>query len=368
MSRNSDDKPRESRGRRDPLQRGSRGVPPSAPVDTRPAPPARRDDREDARGRGRRPAEPRVPDTAPPPTVERGMYGQVLGTSGSDDSEAAEIPMAPVRRLLSLFIAGFSALLALGLIFGAQTAGVGAARIPYAIVIFGVQVLFVLAWTMAIRPPGMREVAGVALATAAAADLAAVLPEVAGVTMPIIVGVVGFIFGVVGQLWRREARMRVTEAIGSALVLTIGVISFSTLVVLTRVELGTQAIVISLTSTGVALLLARLMDTVAPWPRIAPQVPRGALGVVVGGMAGTLCAAFLGRYIVGFDPKSAAYVGLAAAGAAILADLAVGFAEAGRELAGEPPTMWLARHMQGPLGGFALAAPVAYAISVLFLT
>jgi hypothetical protein len=29
--------------------------------------------------------------------------------------------------------------------------------------------------------------------------------------------------------------------------------------------------------------------------------------------------------------------------------------------------MWLARHMQGPLAGFALAAPVAYLISVLFL-
>ena len=45
----------------------------------------------------------------------------------------------------------------------------------------------------------------------------------------------------------------------------------------------------------------------------------------------------------------------------------VGYAEAGRQMAGELPTMWVARHMQGPLGGFALAAPVAYAISVLFL-
>lgn len=296
------------------------------------------------------------------------MYGQVLGSSSSEDSDAPEIPVAPVRRLLSLFIAGFSALLGLGLIFGAQTAGVGAARIPYAVVIFGVQVLFVLAWTMAIRPPGLREVAVVGLLTAAAADLAAVLPEVAGVGTLILVAGVGFVVGVLAQLWRREARMRVTEALGSALVITIGVVSFSTLVVLTRIELGTQAIVICLTATGVALLLARLLDTVAPWPRIAAQVPRGALGVVVGGMVGTLCAAFLGSYIVGFNPKSAAYVGLAAAAAAILADLAVGFAEAGRELAGEPPTMWLARHMQGPLGGFALAAPVAYAISVLFLT
>jgi hypothetical protein len=35
-------------------------------------------------------------------------------------------------------------------------------------------------------------------------------------------------------------------------------------------------------------------------------------------------------------------------------------------LAGEPPTLWVARHLQGPLAGFALAAPLAYAMSVAF--
>jgi hypothetical protein len=29
--------------------------------------------------------------------------------------------------------------------------------------------------------------------------------------------------------------------------------------------------------------------------------------------------------------------------------------------------MWVAWHMQGPLGGFALASPAAYAMTVLFL-
>jgi hypothetical protein len=33
-------------------------------------------------------------------------------------------------------------------------------------------------------------------------------------------------------------------------------------------------------------------------------------------------------------------------------------------MAGEPPTMWLARHMQGPLGGIVFAAPVAYLVAV----
>ena len=68
----------------------------------------------------------------------------------------------------------------------------------------------------------------------------------------------------------------------------------------------------------------------------------------------------------GFSPSSAALVGLVTAVAAVLADLSVGYAEAGRRLAGEAPTMWIARHLQGPLAGFALAAPLAYVMSVVF--
>jgi hypothetical protein len=55
------------------------------------------------------------------------------------------------------------------------------------------------------------------------------------------------------------------------------------------------------------------------------------------------------------------------AGAAVLADLAANYADASRELAGDPPPLWLTRHMQGPLAGFALASPLAYLMSVLFL-
>jgi len=276
-------------------------------------------------------------------------------------------PFVPVRRLLSLFIAGFSAMLGVGLIFGAQTSGPNA-RTSYAVVIFGVQVLFLLAWTMAMRPPGMKVVAAAGLLTAIAADFAAVYPDVAGLGPLALAAVVGFVAAFIGQMITGEARLRVTESLGATLLVVIGVVSFATLIVLTRIPKGTQAIVVCLTATGVALLVARLLDTVAPVPRIAAQVPRGSLGVVVGAMAGTVAATIWGSYLVGFGPKEAAFIGLAAAGAGVLADLAVGFAEAGRELAGDAPTMWLARHMQGPLGGFALAAPVAYAISAIFLT
>jgi hypothetical protein len=263
-------------------------------------------------------------------------------------------------------IAGFAGLLAVGLIFGAQTAGVGPARIPYAIVVFGIQALFVLAFTMALRPPGIRVVAAVGLVTAVATDVVAVLPQEPTVEPLAYIAAGGFLVAAIGQLVRPDGRIRVTESLASSLVIVVGVIAYGTLIVLTRLPIGTQAITVCLSAAGLALIVARLVDTVAPWPRLAPQVPRGSLGVVLGAMAGTVAAAYLGSYLRGFEPGNAALVGLVTAVAAVLADLSVGYAEAGRRLAGEPPTMWVARHLQGPLAGFGLAAPLAYLLSVVF--
>jgi hypothetical protein len=305
------------------------------------------------------------------PAGAPGPAGPAVGEAADDEParerpRVAPVPVTPVRRLLSFAIAGFAGLLTIGLIFGAQTAGIGPARYPYAAVIFGTQVLFVLAFTMTLRPPGMAVVAGVGLATAIAADIAAIAPQQATVAPLGYVAAAGFVLGAIGQLARREGRIRVTESLGATLVIVVGVIAYATLVVLTRLPVGTQAITVCLTAAGVALVVARLVDTVAPWPRLAPEVPRGSLGVVMGAMLGTGAAAYLGSYIQGFNPSDAALVGLATAVAAVLADLSVGYAEAGRQLAGEPPTMWIARHLQGPLAGFALAAPLAYLLSAIF--
>jgi hypothetical protein len=53
---------------------------------------------------------------------------------------------------------------------------------------------------------------------------------------------------------------------------------------------------------------------------------------------------------------------------AVLIDLAVNFTEAGRGMAGRAPALWVARHMQGPLGAFAVAAPIAFGLAVFYLT
>ncbi|MBQ1044896.1 MULTISPECIES: hypothetical protein [unclassified Micromonospora] len=283
-----------------------------------------------------------------------------------DEVPEEELPPVPVRRPLALTVAGFAALLGLGLVLGAQTSGPGH-RLPFAVIIFGVQMLFVLAWTMAMRPPALLVVALVSVGAAVIADVAAVQSDIAGLAPLGYAAAAGLLLAVLGQLVRRVDRVRVTDSLGGTLLIVVGVVAFGTLIVLSRIPKGTQAITVCLTAAGVALLVARLTDAVAPWPRLAPQVPRGAAGVVAGAMLGTLTSAVLGSYLVGFTPTSAALVGVVSAATAVLADLAVGYAEAGRLMAGEPPTMWVARHMQGPLGGFALAAPAAYAMCVLFL-
>jgi hypothetical protein len=302
------------------------------------------------------------------PHRRRAVDGQLTGL---DPSLQSDLPswleqrgeeQVPVHRLLSLSVAAFAALLATALTLGAYT-------LPksYALVILGVQVLFILSWTATLRPAGPRVVAGVALIAAVAADLAAVLPTHASLAPIGLVTAGAFAVAVIGQLLRGADRSQVTESLGGTLIVVVGVVCFAMLVVLIRHSPGTPAVVTCLVAAGVALVVARLTDIVLPSPRTSPQVQRGTIGVILGAMAGTVAAGYMGSVLVGLHPPRAAVAGLVTALVAVLADLAVSYAEAGRALAGEPSPLWIARHMQGPLGGFALAAPAAYVLSVMVL-
>lgn len=290
------------------------------------------------------------------------------------------VAQAPISRPLSLSIAGFAALLGFGLLLGAYTA-----PSSYGIVIFGVQLLFVLAWTATMRPAGPRVVAGVGLATAVAVDLAAVLPDHASLGPLAYVTAAALVASMIAQLARGSRRSgredaggdsdpsgpggrgQVTASLGATVLVVVGVVSFAMLVVLGRHAGGTQATVACLLAAAVALVVARLADVVLPSPRTSTQVPRGSIGVVLGAMAGTVVAGVAGSYLAGLHPSRAAVAGLVTAMVAVMADLAVSYAEAGRRLDGRPPALWIARHLQGPLGGFALAAPAAYILSVMVL-
>ena len=287
-------------------------------------------------------------------------------SDSAESDEEDDIEVVPVRPRLSVAIAGFAALLAVGLIVGAQTSGPDA-RAPYAIVILGVQILYVLVWTTAMRPPALPVVAGVALAAGAVGDYTAVNTETPRVMPLIYLALGGVALVVIAQFALRVNRLRIRDALGSTFLIVLGVVAFAMLVALTRKPSGTQAITVCLTAAVVALLVARLTDAVFPKPRIAPQVPRGATGIIAGAMLGTLAAAGLGSVLVfPFTPAKGAILGLVAAGLAVLVDLAVNFTEVGRGVAVEAPPLWLARHMQGPLGAFAVSGVAAYVL-VVFL-
>jgi hypothetical protein len=265
-----------------------------------------------------------------------------------------------VRRFLSLTIAGFSFLLGFGLVIGSQ-----ATQIGFTVVILGAQILFVLAWTVASRPPNPWVPGVVGVATAIGSAVAVNWPVQATIRPLGYVIVAGFVAGVVGQLALRGGRAGVTESLGVTMVVVVGVTAFATLGVLSRKPLGGQVLVAGLAAVGIALATSRICDVIAPSPRITPQVPRGSTGVVAGAMLGTAAAAYAGHLIDGLGTAHGAIAGMIVALAAVVVDLGTGYAEAGRRLEGEPPSMWLARHMQGPLGAFAFAAPITYVIGLV---
>ena len=307
-------------------------------------------------------ARPPAADQAP----RRRRREEADQTDAPDVADVWEVPeksesWPAVRRLVSLGIAGFAALMAVGIVVGAQTR-----HESYAVVIFGVQVLFVAVWVVASRPPP-RVVAAVGIAVAIGTDVAAVLTRPASLAPLAYVTAAGFIVGVVGQLTRPAGRQRVTESLGSSLIVSLGVVAFASVIVLSREVRGTQAIVACIAAAGIAIFIARLTDAIVPLPRIAPQVPRGGAGVVLGAMVGTAAAGAIGNLLDGITPLPSALAGLATAIVAVMVDLSVGYAEASRLIDGDEPAQYLARHIQGPMGAFAFAAPAAYVASVLLL-
>ena len=266
----------------------------------------------------------------------------------------------PVRRSLSIAIGGFSLLLAFGLVIGSQATQTG-----FTVVIFGAQVFFVLAWTVASRPPSPWVVATVGLLTAAASCVAVNLPVEASLAPVGFVIAGGFGAAVVGQLALRGGRAGVTESLGVTMLVVVGVSAFAAFAVLSRQPLGDQVLLAALVAVGVGLVTARICDVIAPSPRISAQVPRGSTGVIAGAMAGTAAAAIAGGLVDGMGTLEGAFAGMTAVLIAVVVDLGTGYAEAGRKLEGDAPFMWLARHMQGPLGAFAFAAPASFVVGVI---
>jgi hypothetical protein len=262
--------------------------------------------------------------------------------------------------MLSIVIAGFAILLAFGLVIATQ-----ASQIGFTVVIFGAQVFFVLAWTVASRPPSPWITAIIGLLTAAGSAIAINVPVQASLAPLGYVVAGAFIASILGQLALRGGRAGVMESLGVTMLVVVGVAAFAAFAVLSRQPLGDQVLLAGLAAVGIGLAVARLCDVIAPSPRIAAQVPRGSTGIIAGAMAGTAAGAVAGLLVDGLSTFDGAIAGMAAVLVAVVVDLGTGYAEAGRRLEGDAPFMWLARHMQGPLGAFAFAAPVSYVVGVI---
>lgn len=279
---------------------------------------------------------------------------------------------APVSRLGSAAVAGV-ALLATAVLAGGALGG----RPALAAACLLVQVAFVLTWAFGAPRSGAVVSAVVGIGAAVAADLLALFdPEISlGAFGYAVAG--GFMAAVGGQLFRGAGRQQVTDGLGTAMVGVIGAVALPALLVLSRHADGVAALRTCLPAAGAALLVARLADVALPAPRVTPQVPRGLVGVVLGGVLVGPVAGYLAGVNSDLDGLWAAGAGLVVGVAAVLTDLGVSFGTAGlpsrtnqnqAEAPGplEPPG-WASRYLLGPLTALAVIAPIAYVLGVLIL-
>ena len=183
-------------------------------------------------------------------------------------------------------------------------------------------------------------------------------------------GVIAAAFGatIVSQLVRGAGRRQVTEAFGSTLTLVVGVVALSTTISLHRQIGGVPLLAACLGAAGAGLVVARLTDLVAPSPTMNIHVARGAFGVLAGSVAGAVIGGLSGALTAHMALPLAALAGWGVAVTAVLADIGVSFAAAGRAIVeqGAQPSRW--RPVLGPLLGVSVAAPAGYVFSLVLFS
>lgn len=231
-----------------------------------------------------------------------------------------------------------------------------------------VQLLLVAAWYLGVRSPGRVGVTVIAAAAAVAATGVAALADDA--TVAPLAAVVAAAFGatIVAQLVRGAARRQVTEAFGATTTLVVAVVALASTISLHRQAGGPGLLTTCLVAAGAGMIVARVTDLVAPGPNVHYAVPRGVIGIAAGSIAGLIAAVVAGIVTDSLWIPLAAMAGWGVALAGILADIAVGFASAGRAMVGEPAQTSPLRPVLGPLLGLAVAAPAGYVFGLVLLS
>ncbi|MET0765754.1 MAG: hypothetical protein ABWY29_12875, partial [Blastococcus sp.] len=212
------------------------------------------------------------------------------------------------------------------------------------------QLGLVLAWVLVTGIQGFAGSLAVGAAGAVVADLALVLPESPALGELLVVFGVGFLAAVLQQMLRRSREDLVASLSGVVLLLT-AVGSLAGLLLLGRTSAGHDRALVALLAVGAALVVGHLIDAVLPRPQLAPDVPRGLLGLVAAVLAGA-AVAFLGRSAGSpVGAEVALLYGAVLGGVAALVALAGSYiaVEAGRAEGGEPPSPWAAAVIQSVL-------------------
>jgi hypothetical protein len=230
------------------------------------------------------------------------------------------------------------------------------------------QLGLVLTWVLATGIQGFTGSLAVGAGAAVAADLVLVLPSRPALGGLLAVLGVGFLAVVLQQMLRRPRHELVASLSGGVLLLCI-VGALSALLLLGRGPAGAGNALIVLLAVGAALLVGHLVDLVLPRPRLATDVPRGLVGLVLAVLAGAVVC-FLGRGIG--DPLdqlpallSGAVLGLVAALTALAASYIVVEATMMESHADEAATSpWVLGMIQAVLP-LAACAPVAVALQTV---
>lgn len=311
--------------------------------------------------------------TEPSPPYPEARHGQRGGpesgptapipSPGTPDDDPTMPPPTPVLWARAGVVV-FTGVLAVALI-----AATGLRREVFAGVILVMQILTVVTYTQLRKPasPTITLVAG--LVSAIAADWLVFYSHPISLDRLVYVPAIALGIAVAGQFSRGPGREELTVSMGSTLFLSVVVSGFAGWIGLLGKPGGQQALWTGAIAVGAAVMAARACDLTLPKPRINRQVPRGAFGVVIGGMVGTAVAAYSAILLEGGPtPGTAAVGGLIIGLVGVLGDLAAGYTQAGRRIAGGGVALWPVRHGLGPLLAFGVAAPVSYLLGVYYLT
>lgn len=237
------------------------------------------------------------------------------------------------------------------------------------------QVTLVLAWPIALVFRGYVGAALIGAGAGAAADLVILRgsddgpPGAEGSSTPFAadsgfgslaaVLALAFVLAFVHQLTRRPPRREVTDSLAGDALLAVAVVAASTYLVLFQLTDGPALLDMCVAAIGAAVVTGHAVDLVLPYPRIVDGVPRGLLGFVLGTGAAMLAAKYSGGADRLVEQLGALILGGVLGGLACL--IAIGASYAATERRG----VMLAQAAVQAVLPFALAAPVAYLMSIL---